>query len=43
MDPEPMQFSLADIDRAIELFGFIRQRTKDDGAVKAEQLLGLEG
>lgn len=43
MDPEPMQFSLANIDRAIELFGLIRQRTTYDGAVKAEQLFGLEG
>lgn len=43
LDPEPIEFNLADIDRAIELFSLIRRHSKDNGALKVEQLIGLEG
>lgn len=43
MDPDAMPFSLVDVDRAIILFGLIRNHSNNNEALKADQLFGPEG
>lgn len=43
MDPEAVQLSSVDVDRAIELLSLIRTSSIGNGSIRADQLFASDG